>query len=163
MLSLIAATLLTSAPPAGDLVKIVSYNDARYEFYVLNEEGDLRFEVCVKYVPTGTRIRRSTCASPPPFNVRSAGPQLHAFWNFDPHLGFAVHAEQLAHSANIFVKDNKLTKEEVEQLYSLVANGYRRALPFNPVTTAVGPSGGSAYRNLSWQTGVASAKRANQR
>ncbi|MEM7675382.1 MAG: hypothetical protein AAF449_05200 [Myxococcota bacterium] len=128
--------MFVSAPPPGKPVKVVRDTDARYEFFLLENNGAPKFKICVKYRPTGTRLSRSTCNSPPPFNVVSQGPILHPFWSFDPHLGFAAQAEQIAELANKeLLKDKELSKDDLKRLKGIVRQSFQQTLPFNPVGT----------------------------
>ncbi|MEO1338510.1 MAG: hypothetical protein AAFV29_22900, partial [Myxococcota bacterium] len=105
--------MFVSAPPPGKLVKVVRDKNARYEFYLLKNSEAPKLKLCVKYRPTGTRIARSTCDGPPPFNVVAQGPILHPFWNFGPHMGYGIQAQQIEELANKqLLEDKDLSKED---------------------------------------------------
>ena len=132
MLTLIAATLLTTATPAGRPVKVVRYADAKYQFYLQKEQDKMSFKVCVRYIPTGTRIERSSCGSPPFSPTVALSPLLHDFWGFDPHLGYATQARQIELHANRLVADNELSEVDLKSLFDIVRLSYWRQQPSFP-------------------------------
>jgi len=130
MFTLLLATLLTAAP-AGHSIAKIHHGSTTYEFIVVDatDAEAQRVEVCVSFVPTGTRIRRNTCKTNTTVSPMAAlqGPELRRMWTNDAMVGYRIQQEMLRKDAQVILRDDLSAEEKVAKLRELVGDLFRQA------------------------------------
>lgn len=131
MITLLFATLLTAAAPAGQSIVKIHHGDTTYEFIDVPATGDQprHVEVCVSFVPTGSRIRRSTCSVSTTISPMNAlqGPDLRRMWTDDALIGYRIQQDQLRKKAQVVLRDDLTRDQQVAELREIVRLLFREA------------------------------------
>jgi hypothetical protein len=131
MLTLLFATLLTAAAPAGRSIVKIHHGDTTYEFIDVEASGEQarHVEVCVSFVPTGTRVRQNTCSVSTTIAPMSAlqGPDLRRLWTDDALIGYRIQQEQLRRKAQVVLRDDLTQDQQVAKLREIVRLLFREA------------------------------------